>query len=481
MPITVLESRRRTLMNVLKFTDIMSVVGVYVLVTFACQLDMTVFKQDGAAYISLRMVVVNLLELLALISVHMVMFDESHMRRDIFKQSTIGMRTLQFAVPLLVDSVIIVLLYYFLDVHYHIILFISLYLLLFPTVYVLVRSVTVRLMRLGIIIPYDTINILIVGSNDRGYGLNALSKSDTYLGFNVVGFIDDDNRCGQDIKMLGKLEDFVDVLRRNVIDTIVICLPIRTYYDTILNIVLEAEKQGVASHYVTTLFSTNFSRADSMLDVDERMMLMHHHAVDGWPQVAKRVFDILGSLMLLFMCSPVMLLAALALRLEGAGPVLFKQARVGTNKRIFKCMKFRTMIPNAEQAQQQLESVNEMDGPVFKIRHDPRVTFVGYWLRKYNIDELPQLFNVLRGEMSIVGPRPMALRDFNLLSDDWARRRFSVKPGLTCTWQVQPHRNSLSFSQWMELDMQYIDSWNFIEDIKICLRTIPAVVSGTSV
>ncbi len=478
---TMLESRRRTLMTVLKLTDILSVITVYILVMFACQLDTAVIRPDGAAYVSLRMVVINFVELLVLVGVHLVMFDESHMQREIFRHSTIGIRTLQFAVPLMIDSVIIWAFYFGIGLHYHIFLFISLYLLLFPTVYVLVRSITVRMMRSGMFIPYDTINILIVGSNTRGFGLNALSKNDTHLGFNVVGFIDDDNRCGQEITMLGKLDDFVEVLRRNVIDTIVICLPIRTYYDTILNIVLEAEKQGVASHHVTTLFSTKFSRNDSMMDVDERMMLMHHHAVDGWPHVAKRVFDILGSLMLIAMCSPVMLLAALALRLEGAGPVLFKQSRVGINKRIFKCIKFRTMDPNAEQVQQQLESANEMDGPVFKIRRDPRITRVGYWLRKYNIDELPQLFNVLRGEMSLVGPRPMSLRDFNRLSDDWARRRFCVKPGITCTWQVQLHRNSLSFAQWMELDMQYIDGWNFFEDVKICLRTIPAVVSGTSV
>jgi lipopolysaccharide/colanic/teichoic acid biosynthesis glycosyltransferase len=151
---------------------------------------------------------------------------------------------------------------------------------------------------------------------------------------------------------------------------------------------------------------------------------------------------------------------------------------VGRNKRLFSIYKFRTMVANAEQLQDKLLTMNEMTGPVFKIQADPRVTPLGRFLRKTSIDELPQLFNVLKGEMSLVGPRAMSLRDYKLFDQDWQRRRFSVKPGITCLWQVHG-RNSVPFEKWMELDMQYIDKWSLWLDLKILLQTVPAVVRGT--
>jgi lipopolysaccharide/colanic/teichoic acid biosynthesis glycosyltransferase len=160
------------------------------------------------------------------------------------------------------------------------------------------------------------------------------------------------------------------------------------------------------------------------------------------------------------------------------GAVLFRQTRVGLNKRQFQIYKFRTMIANAEQIQDELLPMNEMAGPVFKITNDPRVTPLGRMLRKTSIDELPQLFNVLKGEMSLVGPRAMSLRDYQLFDQDWQRRRFSVKPGITCLWQVNG-RSSIPFEKWMELDMQYIDKWSLWLDFKILARTVPAVLRGT--
>jgi lipopolysaccharide/colanic/teichoic acid biosynthesis glycosyltransferase len=151
---------------------------------------------------------------------------------------------------------------------------------------------------------------------------------------------------------------------------------------------------------------------------------------------------------------------------------------VGLNKRQFKMFKFRTMVTNAEQLQEQLAQMNEMSGPAFKIKHDPRVTPLGRALRKSSIDELPQLLNVLAGDMSLVGPRAMSMRDYKLFDQDWQRRRFSVKPGITCLWQVAG-RSSLPFDKWMELDMQYIDKWSLWLDLKILVRTVPAVLRGT--
>jgi exopolysaccharide biosynthesis polyprenyl glycosylphosphotransferase len=194
--------------------------------------------------------------------------------------------------------------------------------------------------------------------------------------------------------------------------------------------------------------------------------------------MVKRMLDCLFSTVLLVLFAPLLLIIGALVKLTSPGPVFFRQTRVGLNKRQFSIFKFRTMVANAEQLQDQLLSLNEMNGPVFKIKKDPRVTPLGRVLRKTSIDELPQLFNVLKGDMSLVGPRAMSLRDYQLFDQDWQRRRFSVKPGITCLWQIHG-RNSVPFEKWMELDMQYIDKWSLWLDLKILARTVPAVLRGT--
>jgi lipopolysaccharide/colanic/teichoic acid biosynthesis glycosyltransferase len=192
---------------------------------------------------------------------------------------------------------------------------------------------------------------------------------------------------------------------------------------------------------------------------------------------AKRLFDVTAALCLLAVSLPLMLVAAFLIKFEDGGPVLFRQARVGKLGRVFTIYKLRSMTVDAETRQGALERQNEMDGPVFKIGDDPRVTRVGYFLRLWNVDELPQLVNVLRGEMSMVGPRPMSLRDFCRFEADWAMRRFAVKPGLTCLWQITPGRNALRFQEWMELDLRYLDTRSFLGDMLICLKTAPVCLS----
>ena len=167
----------------------------------------------------------------------------------------------------------------------------------------------------------------------------------------------------------------------------------------------------------------------------------------------------------------------IAIKLTSEGPVLFLQERIGLNKRRFKIYKFRTMIPNAERLMRSLESKNEASGPVFKIKDDPRITPVGRFLRRSSIDELPQLLNVLRGDMSLVGPRPLPVRDYEGFSEDWQRRRFSVTPGITCLWQVNG-RSDVSFEEWMLLDLKYLDEWSLWLDLKILAKTVPAVLKG---
>jgi exopolysaccharide biosynthesis polyprenyl glycosylphosphotransferase len=193
---------------------------------------------------------------------------------------------------------------------------------------------------------------------------------------------------------------------------------------------------------------------------------------------AKRALDFTVALILLALLSPLFAIVAAIIKLTSEGPVFFTQKRLGLNKRLFSMWKFRTMIADAEAKLAVLEDQNEMEGPVFKIKNDPRITSTGKFLRKTSIDELPQLINVLLGDMSLVGPRPLPVRDFEGFDQDWHRRRFSVPPGITCLWQVNG-RSDIGFDKWMKLDMQYIDEWSFWLDLKILLRTIPAVLRGS--
>ncbi|MGE5420092.1 MAG: sugar transferase, partial [Chloroflexota bacterium] len=180
------------------------------------------------------------------------------------------------------------------------------------------------------------------------------------------------------------------------------------------------------------------------------------------------------SLAVIIAFSPVFLIIALLVKFSSPGPVIFKQARVGLRGRPFDLYKFRTMVANAEQIRNQLSEKNEVDGPVFKIKDDPRVTGVGKFLRRTGLDELPQLFNVLKGEMSLIGPRPPLLSETKQYKR-WQLRRLSVKPGLSCFWQIKPERNSIRFDKWMELDLAYIDNWSIRLDLIILFKTVGTV------
>jgi exopolysaccharide biosynthesis polyprenyl glycosylphosphotransferase len=192
--------------------------------------------------------------------------------------------------------------------------------------------------------------------------------------------------------------------------------------------------------------------------------------------VVKRLFDIAASAFALWVLSPLLVLTALAIKLTSRGPVFFKQERVGMHGRTFSMLKYRSMVSNAEELKLKLMELNEQNGPVFKIQKDPRITPVGRFLRKFSIDEIPQLINVLRGEMSVVGPRP-PLPSEVAQYEPWQRRRLSVRPGLTCLWQVSG-RNSIGFQDWMYLDMQYIDHWSLGQDFHLILKTVPVVLTG---
>jgi lipopolysaccharide/colanic/teichoic acid biosynthesis glycosyltransferase len=191
------------------------------------------------------------------------------------------------------------------------------------------------------------------------------------------------------------------------------------------------------------------------------------------------VIDSVGSFLLLIGLSWLFALIALLIKVTSPGPVLFRQQRSGINGRPFTLYKFRTMVTNAEQLQHELAAMNEMNGPVFKVTHDPRVTPIGKLLRKYSLDELPQLYNVLRGEMSLVGPRPLPVDEVKRFNDLAHRRRLSVKPGLTCLWQISGRNNVSDFGEWVRLDLEYIDNWSLWLDLKILWLTLPAVLAAT--
>jgi exopolysaccharide biosynthesis polyprenyl glycosylphosphotransferase len=259
----------------------------------------------------------------------------------------------------------------------------------------------------------------------------------------------------------------------------VVFSPLRSQYDKIGRVVELAEAQGIIVRFGTNPFPLKIGRSVVEQVGTVTVSTVQTGSMYGHPAlVAKAVLDFLVAAVLLLLLSPLFIVVSILVKLESPGPVFFVQPRLGRNKRLFNLYKFRSMRADAEQLQASLEAQNEVDGPVFKIQDDPRITRLGKFLRKTSIDELPQLLNVLLGDMSLVGPRPLPVRDFEGFEVDQHRRRFSVKPGITCLWQISG-RSNISFDKWMELDMNYIDHWTLWLDLKILLKTIPAVLNRT--
>src|SRR6202140_3351210 len=332
-----------------------------------------------------------------------------------------------------------------------------------------------RLRRRG----HNVKTLLIVGGGARGRAFAAQLNLRQDLGYRVLGYVDSNPAFAKGefngARWLGTVEELPGILANEVIDEVAIALPIKSQYTQIEAAVMLLEEQGITTHLLSDLFPQKLARSQP-LDFDGVPIISLHSApLFSWHTEAKRIFDFVGATLLLLFSVPVLLLVAIAIKLESRGPVLFVQERVGLNKRRFRMLKFRTIQRDAEARMKDIEHLNEKTCPIFKIRNDPRVTSVGRWLRRTSIDELPQLVNVLLGDMSIVGPRPLSVRDATRMELAWQKRRFSVKPGLTCLWQVSG-RSNLSFDQWMQLDLQYIDTWSLKLDARILLRTIPAIL-----
>lgn len=319
--------------------------------------------------------------------------------------------------------------------------------------------------------------VVLVGSGPVANRLYQQLLSDPLRNVSVVGFVDS-HPCAAMSETgslhLGVISDLEHILMRRVVDDVFIGLPVKSHYDEICESLAVCARVGVRASYSGDLFGGHSGRR--RLERAAPVLSMSHTSRAELLAV-KRAMDVAGAAALLVLLAPVMIGVAILIKLTSKGPVLFAQDRYGYMKRKFRMFKFRTMVADAERLHATLEERNEASGPVFKIRDDPRITPLGRFLRKSSLDELPQLWHVVSGEMSLVGPRPMATRDVGRFAEAWLMRRFSARPGLTCLWQIGG-RSNLPFWRWIELDLEYIDTWSLWLDVKILLLTIPAVFRG---
>jgi exopolysaccharide biosynthesis polyprenyl glycosylphosphotransferase len=324
--------------------------------------------------------------------------------------------------------------------------------------------------------------VLIVGTGRRAIEIAKVIEGHKYWGYKILGFVSDGHRLSNGwarYRVYGTVPDLRNLLEKGQtaepIDEIVFAVT-RKKLDEMKQIFLMCEELGVRTRVAMNFFPNKVARIE-IEDLEGIPFLTFTTTPSNETQLAlKRLLDVAVAMLVLVLSLPGILIAMIAIRLTSPGSVLFKQERIGLNGRSFTLYKFRTMIEDAHARRGEVSHLNEMTGPVFKAKDDPRVTAVGRFLRKFSFDELPQLWNVLKGDMSLVGPRPPIPEEVSVYQR-WHRRRLSMKPGLTCLWQISG-RNNVDFDRWMQLDLQYIDNWSPSLDLKILLRTIPAVLLG---
>jgi exopolysaccharide biosynthesis polyprenyl glycosylphosphotransferase len=324
--------------------------------------------------------------------------------------------------------------------------------------------------------------VLIVGTGRRAIEVASLVEEHKYWGYKILGFVSDGHRLPNGWaghRVYGTVPEIRTLLEQGefpeIVDEIVFAVT-RKKLDEMKQIFLLCEELGIRARVAMNFFQNRLARLE-VEELEGIPFLTFTTTPSNEAQLAaKRLLDVAISLLLLGLSMPVILVAALAIKITSPGAVLFKQTRIGLNGRIFTLYKFRTMIADAQERLSEVSHLNTMSGPVFKAKADPRITGVGRILRKFSLDELPQLWNVLKGDMSLVGPRPPIPEEVRSYHR-WQRRRLSMKPGLTCLWQVNG-RNNVDFDRWMQMDLQYIDNWSPSLDLKILLRTIPAVLLG---
>jgi exopolysaccharide biosynthesis polyprenyl glycosylphosphotransferase len=320
--------------------------------------------------------------------------------------------------------------------------------------------------------------VLVVGTNGSAEDIVRSVEAHRYWGFRVLGYVATEPGATSPSTahpVLGELEDMPRLLEENVIDDVIFAVS-RKELDRMEDLFLALQEQGIRVRFALNLFPHTKAEVE-LEELDGVPVLTFSTSPSSQLQLfVKRMIDVAISTVLLLLGLPLVVAAAILIKVTSHGSVLFRQTRCGLNGRRFTLYKFRTMVEGAEDRRPELLHLNEMQGPVFKLRSDPRVTRVGRILRRFSFDEIPQLWNVLRGDMSLVGPRPPIPEEV-VHYQRWQRRRLAMKPGLTCLWQISG-RNEVDFDRWIELDLEYIDSWTPMLDLKILARTIPVVLSG---
>lgn len=322
--------------------------------------------------------------------------------------------------------------------------------------------------------------ILVVGTNKRAKRFIDLINRNPDWGIRIIGIVDiTPNTKGGKInghEMLGSLDDIPEIIRNNIVDEVVFIVP-RSWLSKIEETMLYCESAGLKVNLAVNLFDLKFSKAKQTDLFGFPLLTFESTSAKFGHLFIKRLCDFIFATLGIIILSPLFLIVSILVKFTSDGPVFFKQLRCGLYGRKFIFYKFRTMIADAEFKLQDILKYNEMDGPVFKMTKDPRVTKIGKWLRKFSVDELPQLWNVIKGDMSLVGPRPPLPFEVKKY-DIWQRRRLSMRPGITCLWQISGRNDIADFKEWMRLDLEYIDNWSLWLDFKILFKTIPLVLLG---
>lgn len=329
---------------------------------------------------------------------------------------------------------------------------------------------------------YNFRYLLMVGASDRAHQLAVKIDDQPELGYKIVGFVAENPEVIVEWhryehggwKVLGLLGNLRHILTGERVDEIMVCLPLETRFSDIAMIVQHGRDLGIVVRLMPNILDGTLLKNLHVEEFEDEYVVTLFREQLLMQLLVKRMIDATLSIVVLIMLCPLMVVVAVLIKMTSPGPALFVQNRVGMNQRQFKLYKFRSMVLDAEDRKFAIAHMNEQDGPAFKIRNDPRITRFGRFLRKTSIDELPQLFNVLSGEMSLVGPRPPLPEEVQRYA--WLfRKRLSVKPGVTCIWQISG-RNNVSFDRWMEMDHQYIENWSLWLDLKILMLTIPVVI-----
>lgn len=310
--------------------------------------------------------------------------------------------------------------------------------------------------------------LIVAGNESDTRGMTSYLATKSEAGFDVVETILLDEKSVGQMPVL---------LQKYSANAVVLCAQ-HTAFGLVEKAIQTCELEGVEVWLMADFFKTEISQTSLDEFYGKPMLVFRSVPEASWQAIAKQVLDFFGALILLLFAAIPMIAIAITIKLSSKGPVLFKQQRAGLNGNPFNMLKFRSMVSNAEQLKQELAQLNEMSGPVFKVTNDPRVTPIGRFIRKWSIDELPQLINILRGDMSLVGPRPLPVDEVDRFDDRAHRRRLSVKPGLTCLWQVAGRNDVKDFKEWVRLDLEYIDNWSIWLDLKILARTVPVVLTG---